>query len=79
MDAAETISTRAMGADPLPEKPLEFQYQAKDKTIRRLDPGTIEASHRVDWDGDYIIRFGMPGERTPTPSLSRSAFGWTAS
>jgi cytochrome c5 len=64
MDAAETIATRAMGADPLPKKPLEVQYHTKDKTIRRLDLSTIEASHRVEWDGDYVIRFGMPGERS---------------
>jgi hypothetical protein len=63
VDAAEIIASRAMGADPLPKKPLLAEYQAKDKTIRRLDLSTIEASHRVEWDGDYIIRFGMPGER----------------
>jgi hypothetical protein len=63
LDAAETIASRAMGADPLPKKPLEVQYHAKDKSIRRVDLGVIEASHRVEWDGDYIIRFGMPGER----------------
>ena len=63
MDAAETIAARAMGADPLPKKPLEVQYQIKDKTIRRLDLSTIEATHRVEWDGDYTIRIGMPGER----------------
>lgn len=63
MDAAETIASRAMGADPLPAKPLEVQYQSKDKTIRRVDLSSIEVSHRVEWDGDYIVRFGMPGER----------------
>lgn len=63
LDAAETIASRAMGADPLPQKPLLAQYHTKDKTVRRLDTSTIEASHRVEWDGDYIIRFGMPGER----------------
>jgi hypothetical protein len=63
MDAAETIAARAMGADPLPKKPLEAQYSSKDKTIRRLDLSTIEAAHRVEWDGDYIMRVGMPGQR----------------
>ncbi len=24
---------------------------------------TVEASHRVDFDGDYTVRFGFPGER----------------
>jgi hypothetical protein len=64
VDAAENIAARAMGADPLPKKPLEVQYHAKDKTIRRPDLSTIEATHRVEWDGDYIVRFGMPGERS---------------
>jgi len=63
LDAAETIASRAMGADPLPKKPLQAQYHTKDKTIRRVDLSIIEASHRVEWDGDYIVRFGMPGER----------------
>ena len=63
MDAAETIASRAMGADPLPKKPLQVQYLSKEKTIRRVDLSTIEASHRVEWDGDYVVRFGMPGER----------------
>ncbi len=63
LDAAETIASRAMGADPLPKKPLEAVYDAKTKSIRRLDPSTIEVSHRVEWDGDYVVRFGMPGQR----------------
>ena len=63
IDAAERIAARAIGADPLPKKPLEFEYHAKNKTIRRLDCSTIEATHRVDWDGEYIVRIGLPGER----------------
>ncbi|HVN03595.1 MAG TPA: DUF1592 domain-containing protein [Bryobacteraceae bacterium] len=65
MDAAETIASRAMGADPLPKKPLEAGYHTKDKTIRRADLSMIEASHRVEWNGDYVIRVGMPGDRGP--------------
>ena len=66
LDAAETIAPRAMGADPLPKKPLQAEYQhRKDKNVRRLDLSTIEATHRVEWDGEYIVRFGMPGERAP--------------
>ncbi|HWB85404.1 MAG TPA: DUF1592 domain-containing protein [Bryobacteraceae bacterium] len=60
--AAETIAARAVGADPLP-KPIEVQYDAKDKTIRRPDLSTIEATHRVDFDAEYVVRFGLPGER----------------
>jgi hypothetical protein len=62
MSAAETIASRAMGADPLPKKPLEAAYD-KNRALRRLDFSTVEASHRVDFDGEYIIRFGFPGER----------------
>jgi mono/diheme cytochrome c family protein len=61
--AAEQIASRALGADPLPKKPLEAQYHAKDKKIRRLDRSTIEISHRVEWDAEYTIIIGMPGER----------------
>jgi len=62
MNAAETIASRAMGADPLPKKPLEAAYD-KNRGLRRLDLSTVEASHRVDFDGEYIVRFGFPGER----------------
>jgi hypothetical protein len=62
MAAAESIAARAVGADPLP-KPLEVEYHAKNKTIRRLDLSTIEATHRIDFDGEYVVRFGLPGER----------------
>jgi hypothetical protein len=61
--AAERIASRAIGADPLP-KPLEAQYHNKDKTIRRVDASTIEASHRIDFDGEYTVRIGLPGERS---------------
>jgi mono/diheme cytochrome c family protein len=63
IEAAETISSRALGADPLPDKPLEFEYHLKNKTIRRLGRSNIEATHRVDWDGEYEITIGLPGER----------------
>ncbi len=61
--AAERIASRAIGADPLPKKPVEAEYHTKHKTIRRLDASTIEATHRLDWDGEYIVRIGLPGER----------------
>lgn len=63
--AAERIAARAIGADPLPKKPVEAQYHAKEKKIRRPDASTIEATHRIEWDGEYIVRFGLPGERAP--------------
>ena len=63
LTAAERIAARAIGADPLPKKPLEFEYHAKDKNIRRPTRSAIEATHRVDWEAEYIIRIGLPGER----------------
>ena len=62
LSAAGRIAARAVGADPLP-KPLENQYHNKDKKIRRVDYSTIEANGRIEFDGEYIVRFGMPGER----------------
>ena len=62
LDAAQTISARALGADPLP-KPVESEYHLKDRRLRRIDPSTVEATHRIDFDGDYLIRIGLPGER----------------
>jgi mono/diheme cytochrome c family protein len=61
--AAERISSRALGADPLPKKPLEFEYHTKDKTVRRVNVSNIEATHRVEWDAEYDVRIGLPGER----------------
>ncbi len=63
--AAERIAARAVGADPLP-KPLEAEYHSRDRKIRRVNPSTIEARHRIEFDGDYILRFGMPGHRGET-------------
>jgi hypothetical protein len=62
MSAAERIASRAIGADPLP-KPLEIQYAFKDKRIRRVDLSTIEAQGRLEFDGEYVVRFGLPGQR----------------
>jgi hypothetical protein len=62
MSAAARIASRAVGADPLP-KPLEAQYANKDKKIRRVDFSTIEVNARIEFDGEYVIRFGLPGER----------------
>jgi hypothetical protein len=61
--AAHRVASRAVGADPLP-KPLEVQYANKDKKIRRVDFSTIEANGRIEFDGEYTIRFGLPGERS---------------
>ena len=62
LTAAERIAARAIGADPLP-KPLEAEYSRKNSNIRRLDRSNVEATHRIDFDGEYVVRFGFPGER----------------
>ena len=64
MNAAERIAARAIGADPLPKKPLEAEYSRRASNLRQLDASTVEATHRVEWDGEYTIRFGLRGERS---------------
>ncbi len=63
MAAAERIAARAIGADPLPKKPVEAEYSRRNMNLRRINPSAVEATHRIDWDGEYVIRFGLPGER----------------
>ncbi|MBL8212147.1 MAG: DUF1592 domain-containing protein [Bryobacterales bacterium] len=74
LDAAEEIASRAIGANPLPKKPLEFEYHAKEKKIRRPNFSTIEATHRVDFEGEYIVRIGLPGERAKDAAPVTLAF-----
>ncbi|MBC8165318.1 MAG: DUF1587 domain-containing protein, partial [Bryobacteraceae bacterium] len=62
ISAAERISARAIGADPLPN-PVEVSYELKNKNLRRVDRSTVEATHRVDFDAEYLVRLGLPGER----------------
>ena len=63
MAAAEHLATAALGLNRWPEKEVEADYQLKYRTARRVGPTVIEATHRVEWDGEYIVRFGLPGER----------------
>ena len=62
--AAERIASWAISTD-IPAKPIEVDYRARDRKIRRLDRSTIEAEHRVDFGGEYVVRIGLPGERPP--------------
>jgi mono/diheme cytochrome c family protein len=62
LQAAERIASRAVAADLLP-KPISVEYAARDKRIRRVDASSIECSHRIDFDGEYTVRFALPGER----------------
>jgi len=74
LDAAEVIASRAMGADPLPKKPIEATCDLQTRTLRRLDYSTVEASQRIDFDGEYTIHFGFPGERGPDAKPVQLAF-----
>ena len=74
LNAAETISSRAMGADPLPKRPIETVCDLKTRTLRRLDYSTVEASQRIDFDGEYTVRFGFPGERPTDAKPVKMAF-----
>jgi hypothetical protein len=60
--AAERIAAWAISTE-IPAKPLEIDYRARDRKIRRIDRSTIEADHRVEFAGEYVVRFGLPGER----------------
>jgi len=73
LNAAERLAARAIGADPLP-KPVEVEYSGRNRNIRRLDTNTVEVTHRIDFDGEYVIRFGLPGERPADAKPVRLAF-----
>jgi hypothetical protein len=62
LQAAQTIAARAIGADPLP-KTFEVEYAFKDRRVRRVDSSTVEATHRVEFDAEYDLRFALQGER----------------
>jgi hypothetical protein len=62
MAAAERIAAWAISTD-IPARPIEADYRLRDRKVRRVDSSTIEAEHRVDFAGEYIVRFGLPGER----------------
>jgi mono/diheme cytochrome c family protein len=62
LSAAGRISERALGAGALP-KPVEVEYSLRFKNLRRIDPSTVEATHRFDFDADYELKIGLPGQR----------------
>jgi hypothetical protein len=73
LSAAQRIASRAMAIDPLP-KPMTTEYSARYKTITRPDRSTIEARGRIEFDGDYTVRFGLPGARPPDAKPVTMAF-----
>ncbi len=62
LSSAARIATRAIAAEPLP-KPIEKEYSLRFRNLRRLNPSNVEATHRIDFDADYTLRIGLPGNR----------------
>jgi mono/diheme cytochrome c family protein len=69
--AAERISARALGLVRLP-KPISASYSADvgggaltgtNGIARRMGTSFIELTHRVEYDGDYVIQAGLAGHR----------------
>jgi mono/diheme cytochrome c family protein len=63
LSAAGRIADRAIASEPLP-KPIEVEYSLRFKNLRRLDPSNVEATHRFDFDADYDLKIGLPGQRS---------------
>jgi mono/diheme cytochrome c family protein len=61
LSAAARIAQRALATEPLP-KPITVEYN-KFQHLRRLDPSNVEATHRTDFDAEYELRVGLPGQR----------------
>src|SRR4051794_6292963 len=62
LSAASRIAERAIAAEPMP-KPIEVEYSLRFKNLRRVDPSNVEATHRLDYDAEYELRIGLPGQR----------------
>ena len=62
LSAAARIADRAIATGKLP-KPIEVEYSQRLKSLRRLDPSNVEATHRFDFDADYELKIGLPGQR----------------
>ncbi len=62
LQAAEQIATSALGLATLP-KPIEVERSLRFKNLRRLNPSNVTTTHRVDFEADYDLRFGLRGQR----------------
>ena len=62
LSAAGRIAERAIATGTLP-KPIEVEYSLRFKNLRRIDPSNVEATHRFDFDADYELKVGLPGQR----------------
>ena len=75
LSAAEQISARALGLVKLPASPVTASYADDDNytegasftgtsgSAHRAGTSFIEVTHRVQFDGDYVIQAGLAGQR----------------
>lgn len=73
--AAERIASRALGSVKLPLEPLSASYADDEHysevvgitgnsgSAHSAGTGFIEVTHRVEYDGDYVIQAGLAGQR----------------
>jgi mono/diheme cytochrome c family protein len=64
LSAAESIAERALGSGPLPN-PIKVEYSIKLQNLQRIDPSTVETTHRIDYDAEYDLVIGFNGQRAP--------------
>jgi len=62
MAAAERISQWAISTQ-IPARPLQIEYKTQDQRLLRIGRSAAEAHHQVEFSGEYVVRFELPGER----------------
>jgi hypothetical protein len=62
MAAAERISQWAISTE-IPARPLQIEYKTQDQRLVRFGRSAAEAQHQVEFSGEYVVRFELPGER----------------
>ncbi|MEP6962224.1 MAG: DUF1592 domain-containing protein [Acidobacteriota bacterium] len=77
--AAERITERALGLTKLPAIPLDASYADDDHyeevvsftgsagAVHHVGPSFVEVTHRVEYDGNYVIVVGLTGQRPNNP------------
>ncbi|MEO5926238.1 MAG: DUF1592 domain-containing protein [Bryobacteraceae bacterium] len=77
--AAERITERALGLTKLPAIPLDASYADDDHyeevvsftgsagAVHHVGPSFVEVTHRVEYDGNYVVVVGLTGQRPGEP------------
>ena len=68
MSAAERIARWTLSTE-LPDQPLEVEVRTRDDRLVRLGRSAVEGEHRIEFEGEYNVRFELPGERPPVDSV----------